>query len=303
MYLPESDDDVCDMDVGTLDDYYYMYYRPSEPAGGTEAVRCDIVPWYMTVEEGGFTEFDVVCYDEDGNVVDCPEGLLVVTSPPHSVVTSPSSGYLFLAGGETGIASVIASYIPTGSGAGEGFSCAGQVNVTESHPTCLPLHIKLYDGWNLISFPVIPEGLTLSEILTDHVYVAGTHTLDPGCVDRVTDPSGTTHLEVYRFDPSTDSFVLCDDESPQPGVGYVVHADHSCVIGLDSGESVNAEGLYSGLPSGWNLIGSGCYNNQPMSTSIPGITNCFRMTSSGDWIPCSTDTVPVQGLGYLIRKR
>jgi hypothetical protein len=93
--------------------------------------------------------------------------------------------------------------------------------------TSVPFTFNLRAGWNMVSFPVLPDN-------------KNPHSIFPG--DYV----------MFRWDAVNKRYVLCTDENIENGVGYWVYvlAAENVVV---SGTPVNS--LTLSLSTGWNLIG------------------------------------------------
>jgi len=96
------------------------------------------------------------------------------------------------------------------------------------YPVGVSFTFNLRAGWNMVSFPVMPDN-------------KDPHSIFPG------------YYAMYRWDAAGQSYVSCTDNPIENGVGYWVNviADENVVA---SGTPVDS--LTLSLKKGWNLIGS-----------------------------------------------
>jgi basic membrane protein A len=111
-------------------------------------------------------------------------------------------------------------------GVGNASDWSGEWNFTVT--TSVTFTFNLWKGWNMISFPVMPDN-------------KDPHSIFPG------------DYTMFRWDAENKRYVLCTDENIENGVGYWVYvsAAENVVV---SGTPVDS--LTLPLSAGWNLIGS-----------------------------------------------
>jgi hypothetical protein len=95
-------------------------------------------------------------------------------------------------------------------------------------PVSVSFTFNLWAGWNMISFPVMPDN-------------KNPHSIFPG------------DYTMFRWDAVNKRYVLCTDENIENGVGYWVYVSAAENVAV-SGTPVDS--LTLTLSAGWNLIGS-----------------------------------------------